>query len=58
MNGRPHRTLPGFGLSLGLTTAYLSLLVLIPLSTIFVKSMGLGWESFWHSATAPRVMAS
>ncbi len=35
--------LPGFGLSLGFTLGYLSLLVLIPLSTLFVKSMGLGW---------------
>jgi sulfate transport system permease protein len=37
---------------------YLSLLVLIPLSTIFAKSMGLGWVGFWGAATAPRVMAS
>ena len=58
MRPRVHRTLPGFGLSVGMTIAYLSLLVLIPLSTIFVKSLGLGWESFWHSATSPRVMAS
>jgi sulfate transport system permease protein len=58
MKPAAHRTLPGFGLSVGLSVAYLSLLVLIPLSTIFVKSLGLGWESFWHSATAPRVMAS
>jgi sulfate transport system permease protein len=58
MKGKRHRTLPGFGLSVGFTVAYLSLLVLIPLSTIFLKSMGLGWESFWASATAPRVLAS
>ena len=58
MRPRVHRTLPGFGLSVGMTIAYLSLLVLIPLSTIFVKSLGFGWESFWHSATSPRVMAS
>jgi sulfate/thiosulfate transport system permease protein len=54
----PRRVLPGFGLSLGFTLAYLSLLVLIPLSTIFVKSMGLGWAGFWAVATAPRVLAS
>ena len=58
MKPRVHRTLPGFGLSVGMTIAYLSLLVLIPLSTIFVKSLGFGWASFWHSATSPRVMAS
>jgi sulfate/thiosulfate transport system permease protein len=55
---RTHRTLPGFGLSLGFTLVYLSLLVLIPLSTIFVKSMGLGWDGFWLAATSPRVMAA
>ena len=58
MSGKTHRTLPGFGLSLGFTLAYLSLLVLIPLATIFTKSMGLGWTGFWAAATAPRVMAS
>jgi sulfate transport system permease protein len=58
MSGRSNRTLPGFGLSLGFTLAYLSLLVLIPLATIFTKSMGLGWAGFWDAATAPRVMAS
>jgi sulfate transport system permease protein len=50
--------LPGFGLSLGFTVAYLGLVVLIPLSTIFVKSAGLGWGGLWAAATAPRVLAS
>jgi sulfate transport system permease protein len=50
--------LPGFGLSLGFTLGYLSLLVLIPLATIFVKSAGLGWAGFWEAATTPRVLAS
>jgi sulfate transport system permease protein len=50
--------LPGFGLSIGVTISYLSLIVLIPLSAVFVKSSGLGWSEFWHVATAPRVMAS
>jgi len=50
--------LPGFGLSLGFTLGYLSLVVLIPLATIFVKSAGLGWAGFWDVATTPRVLAS
>ena len=50
--------LPGFGLSLGYTVTYLSLLVLLPLSTLFVRSAGLGWDGFWAAATAPRVLAS
>jgi sulfate transport system permease protein len=53
-----HSVLPGFGLSLGFTLAYLSLLVLLPLSTIFVKSAGLGWGGFWEAATTARVLAS
>jgi sulfate transport system permease protein len=50
--------LPGFGLALGFTVFYLSLIVLIPLSTLFWKSAGLGWAGFWQAATAPRVVAS
>ncbi|MGH7561995.1 MAG: sulfate ABC transporter permease subunit CysT [Gemmatimonadales bacterium] len=50
--------LPGFGLSLGITLAALSLIVLIPLSTIFVRSAGLGWDGFWAAAASPRVLAA
>jgi sulfate transport system permease protein len=50
--------LPGFGLSLGFTVTYLGLVVLIPLSTIFVKSAGLGWGGLWAVVTTPRVLAS
>jgi sulfate transport system permease protein len=52
------RALPGFGLTLGFTATYLGLVVLIPLSTIFVKSAGLGWSGLWASVTTPRVLAS
>lgn len=52
------RVLPGFGLSLGFTLAYLSLIVLIPLSAVFIMAAGMGWESYLAAATAPRVVAS
>src|SRR5580700_6871118 len=52
------RVLPGFGLTLGYTMVYLSLLVLIPLSAVFIRSLGLGWGHFWEIVTAPRVLAS
>ena len=52
------RVLPGFGLTLGYTMVYLSLLVLIPLSAVFIRSFGLGWGHFWEVVTAPRVLAS
>jgi sulfate transport system permease protein len=50
--------LPGFGLSLGFTLAYLSLIVLIPLSAAFIKTAGLSWADFFATVTAPRVLAS
>jgi sulfate transport system permease protein len=55
---RASRVLPGFGLSLGFTLAYLSLIVLIPLSAVFIKAAGMGWDSFVHAVTTPRVVAS
>ena len=41
---KPRRVLPGFGLSLGFTLVYLSLIVLIPLSAVFLKTSTMGWE--------------
>lgn len=52
------KVLPGFGLSLGFSLAYLSLIVLIPLSAVFILTAGMGWENFVKAATAPRVVAS
>jgi len=52
------RVLPGFGLALGYTLLYLSLIVLIPLSAAFFKTATMGWEAFWAAVTAPRVLAS
>jgi sulfate transport system permease protein len=50
--------IPGFGLTLGYTMVYLSLIVLIPLSATFIRSLDLGWAHFWTVVTAPRVLAS
>jgi sulfate/thiosulfate transport system permease protein len=50
--------LPGFGLSLGFTVFYLSLIVLIPLSAVFLKTFSLSWSQFWHLVTEPRALAS
>ena len=57
-SAKSRRVLPGFGLSMGVTLSYLSLIVLIPLAAVFIKSASLSWTEFWHVATAPRVMAS
>jgi sulfate transport system permease protein len=50
--------LPGFGLTLGFTVFYFSLIVLIPLSGLFVKTSTLSWEQFWEIVTNPRAIAS
>lgn len=55
---RTRRVLPGFGLSLGFTLAYLSLIVLIPLSAVFILAAGMGWDAYIAAVTAPRVVAS
>ena len=55
---RSPRVLPGFGLSLGFTLAYLSLIVLIPLSAVFIKTAGMEPARFWAVVTSDRVVAS
>jgi sulfate/thiosulfate transport system permease protein len=55
---RAQRVLPGFGLSLGFTLAYLSLIVLIPLAAVFIRSASLSFGAFWDVVTSPRVLAS
>jgi len=50
--------LPGFGLTLGYTVLYLSLIVLIPLTALVAKTLTLGWTEFWAAVTAPRVLAA
>ncbi|KUF40815.1 sulfate ABC transporter permease subunit CysT [Comamonas kerstersii] len=52
------RVLPGFGLTLGYTLFYLSVIVLIPIVALFFKTFELTWEQFWTAVSAPRVVAS
>src|SRR5690606_3692568 len=55
---RAGRVLPGFRLPLGFRLTYLSLIVLIPLASVFIKSATLSVEQFWEVVTTPRVVAS
>lgn len=55
---RPPNVLPGFGLSLGFALTYLSLIVLIPLSAVFIKTASLSFDGFWSAVASPRVVAS
>jgi len=50
--------LPGFGITLGITVTYLSLVVLIPLAGVFLKTATLHWDQFARAVTSPRVLAS
>jgi sulfate transport system permease protein len=52
------RVIPGFGLSMGLTLSYLGLLVLIPISAVFIRTAGIGWEEFWQVVTSRQVVAT
>src|SRR5688572_4965404 len=55
---RRRRLLPGFGLTLGFTLSYLSLIVLIPLLVLFVQAAGAGWTKWWVELTNPRTLAA
>ncbi|WP_224250106.1 sulfate ABC transporter permease subunit CysT [Hyalangium gracile] len=52
------RILPGFGLSLGMSWLYLGLLVLLPLSGLFLKTFTLTWAHFWEAVASPRALAA
>src|SRR4051794_27522265 len=55
---RRRRVLPGFRLSLGFTLFYLSLIVLIPLAGLVLKTKQLSWHEFWATVTDPFVVAA
>ncbi len=55
---KPGRVIPGFGISLGFTLFYLALIVLIPLSAVFLNTSTMSWADFWATVTSERVMAS
>jgi len=50
--------LPGFGLSLGFAILYLSLIVIIPLASVLIKTAGMSFSEFWAAVTNARVLAS
>lgn len=58
MSRARRNVLPGFGLTMGFTILYLSLIVLIPLSATFVKTASYSWPQFWGTITEARVIAS
>ncbi len=55
---RKESILPGFGLTLGCTMAYLGLVVLLPLGILFARTTTLSWPEFWKTVSDARVVAS
>ena len=56
---QPRRSvLPGFGPAMGITLFWLSLIVLVPLAALALKTSTLSWHAFWHTVTEPRVLAA
>ncbi len=53
-----HRVIPGYGISLGITVTWLSLIILIPLAALFIKAAGLGPGEWWSILSSPRVLAA
>lgn len=55
---REKRVIPGFGLSMGTTVFYLSIIVLIPLGAVFLKAVRMSPGDFWAAVTAPNVRSA
>ena len=58
MTAADRRVLPGFKPAISLTVGYVSLLILIPLATLVLKSASLGPAAFWAAASSPRAIAA
>nr|WP_295973766.1 sulfate ABC transporter permease subunit CysT [uncultured Bacillus sp.] len=58
MKSRKKRVLPGFGLSIGFTTLYMSLLIFLPITMVFIETSQLGWEKFIDVVMSERVVHS
>jgi len=58
MAKRKFSTIPGFGLTMGYTLLYLSVVVLIPIGGLFLRSLELSWSEFWRLVTADRALAA
>ncbi|OLO08167.1 sulfate ABC transporter permease subunit CysT [Salinicola sp. MH3R3-1] len=55
---RERRVLPGFGLSLGISLTFVSLVLLLPLTSLVGQLSQLSWSQYWFLITDPRLLAS
>lgn len=58
MRKKRFNALPGFGLTMGFTLLYLSVIVLVPFAGLIVRAYGLHWDDFWRLASSARAMAA
>lgn len=58
MAARSKHLLPGFGLTMGISLLYLTLIVLLPLSAMLLKIAGMGWPEFWRIISSNRALAA
>ena len=55
---RSKNLLPGFGLTMGISVTYLTVIVLLPLLAMLLKVSGMGWEEFWRIVASNRSLAA
>ena len=55
---RHKRVLPGFGLSLGSSLFFISLILLLPMTGLVMQTANMGWSEYWYVITDERVVAS
>lgn len=55
---RHQRVLPGFGLSLGTSLFFISLILLLPMTGLIMQTAQMGWSEYWYVITDERVVAS
>ena len=55
---KQQNVIPGFGITMGFSLLYLSLMVLIPVSMVFLNSSSMGWSAFLKIVSSERVLAS
>lgn len=55
---RSKHLLPGFGLTLGVSMLYLTIIIALPLLAMLLKVAGMGWEEFWRIVASNRALAA
>jgi sulfate transport system permease protein len=58
MSLRQPSVLPGFGLTFGFTTLFLSIIVLLPLAALVLRATSMDWADFWHTVLSARALGS